>query len=134
MVEGGSDTVIVKASEKPDAILSLVEGRGQSTLSLNSAGAVQEYELTYNLNYSLSGVDGTLLIPPSAIALNRAMTYSDQYALAKQQEAELLARDMQNDAVDQLMRRLAVVRSLHPLPGEAAPGIAPRAPLPTPPL
>ena len=134
MVQGGSDTVIVKPSEKPEAILSLSEGRGQRTLSLNSQGVVQEYELVYNVTYSLTGADGTLLIPPSVIALNRAMTYSDQYTLAKAQEADLLYRDMQNDAVDQLTRRLAVVRSLHPAPGELTPGIAPRAPLPTPPL
>jgi LPS-assembly lipoprotein len=134
MVQGGSDTVIVKPSEKPEAILSLSEGRGQRTLSLNSQGVVQEYELVYSVTYSLIGADGALLIPPSVIALNRAMTYSDQYTLAKAQEADLLYRDMQNDAVDQLTRRLAVVRSLHPAPGELTPGIAPRAPLPTPPL
>jgi LPS-assembly lipoprotein len=134
VVQGGSDTVIVKPAESPEAILSLSEGRAQRTLSLNSQGVVQEYELVYNLTYSLRGADGTLLIPPSVIALNRAMTYSNQFALAKQQEADLLYRDMQYDAVDQLTRRLAVVRSLHPAPGEQTPGIAPRAPLPTPPL
>ncbi|KND56038.1 LPS-assembly lipoprotein RlpB precursor (Rare lipoprotein B) [Candidatus Paraburkholderia kirkii] len=134
MVQGGSDTVIVKPWEKPDATLNLSEGTGLSTLSLNSQGVVQEYELVYNLNYSLYGNDGTLLILPSVIALNRAMTYSNQYTLAKSQEATLLYNDMRNDAVDQLTRRLAVVRSLHPGPGEQTPGVAPRAPLPTPPL
>nr|WP_284506536.1 LPS assembly lipoprotein LptE [Caballeronia sp. GAWG1-5s-s] len=134
MVQGGSDTVIVKPSEKPDATLYLTEGQGLSTLSLNSQGVIQEYELVYNLSYTLVGADGTVLIPPSAIALNRAMTYSNQYTLAKSQEATLLYNDMRNDAVDQLTRRLAVVRSLHPTPAEQTPGIAPRAPLPTPPL
>ncbi|WP_167550971.1 LPS-assembly lipoprotein LptE [Caballeronia concitans] len=134
MVQGGSDTVIVKAWEKPDATLILSEGQGLSTLSLNSQGVVQEYELTYSLAYSLIGADGTVLIPQSVIALNRAMTYSNQYTLGKSQEATLLYNDMRLDAVDQLTRRLAVVRSLHPSPGEQAPGIAPRAPLPTPPL
>ena len=134
MVQGGSDTVIVKPFEKPDATLRLSEGQGMRTLSLNAQGVVQEYELVYNLNYSLMGADGTLLIPPSAIALNRSMTYSDQYTLAKGQEATLLYNDMRNDAVDQLTRRLATVRSLHPAPGELTPGVAPRAPLPVPPL
>jgi LPS-assembly lipoprotein len=134
VVEGGSDTVIVKVSEKPDAILSLGGGSGMKTLSLNAQGVVQEYELDYNLTYSMTGADGTLLIPPSIIALNRALTYSDQFTLAKGIEAQTLFRDMQFDAVDQLTRRLAVVRSLHPSPNEAAPGIAPRAPLPVPPL
>ncbi|WP_089158713.1 LPS-assembly lipoprotein LptE [Caballeronia sordidicola] len=134
VVEGGSDTVIVKVSEKPDAILSLTGGNGMKTLSLNAQGVVQEYELDYNLNYSMVGADGTLLIPPSVISLNRALTYSDQFTLAKGTEAQTLYRDMQFDAVDQLTRRLAVVRSLHPAPSEALPGIAPRAPLPVPPL
>ena len=134
VVEGGSDTVVVKASEKPDAILSLAGGTGMKTLSLNAQGVVQEYELDYNLGYSMVGADGTVLIPPSTIALNRALTYSDQYTLAKGTEAQTLFRDMQFDAVDQLTRRLAVVRSLHPTPNEALPGIAPRAPLPVPPL
>ena len=134
MVQGGSDTVIVKPYEKPDATLNLFEGQGLRTLSLNAQGVVQEYELVYNVNYSLMGADGTLLIPPSAIILNRSMTYSDQYTLAKSQESTLLYNDMRNDAVDQLTRRLATVRSLHPAPGEQTPGVAPRAPLPVPPL
>ncbi|SAL74068.1 lipoprotein [Caballeronia peredens] len=134
LVQGGSDTVIVKPYEKPDATLNVSEGTGLNTLSLNSQGVVQEYELVYSLSYSLYGADGTLLIPPSVILLNRAMTYSNQYTLAKAQESTLLYNDMRNDAVDQLTRRLAVVRSLHPAPGEQTPGVAPRAPLPTPPL
>ncbi|MDR5786492.1 MULTISPECIES: LPS assembly lipoprotein LptE [Caballeronia] len=134
MVQGGSDTVIVKPFEKPDATLNLNEGQGMRTLSLNAQGVIQEYELVFSLNYTLLGADGTLLIPPSTIALNRSMTYSDQYTLAKSQEATLLYNDMRNDAVDQLTRRLATVRSLHPAPGEQTPGVAPRAPLPVPPL
>jgi LPS-assembly lipoprotein len=134
VVEGGSDTVIVKGAEKPDAILTLGGGNGMKTLSLNAQGVVQEYELDYTMTYTMSGADGTLLIPPSVISLNRALTYSDQYTLAKGIEAQTLYRDMQFDAVDQLTRRLAVVRSLHPSPSEALPGIAPRAPLPVPPL
>ncbi|MFK4440088.1 LPS-assembly lipoprotein [Caballeronia udeis] len=134
VVEGGSDTVVVKAAEQPDAILSLTSASGMKTLSLNAQGVVQEYELDYSLGYSMVGADGTVLIPPSSISLNRALTYSDQFTLAKGIEAQTLFRDMQFDAVDQLMRRLAVVRSLHPAPSEALPGIAPRAPLPVPPL
>lgn len=134
MIEGGSDTVVVDSPSNADAVLTVSEGRGQSVLTLNLAGAAEEYALTYSLNYSLAGADGTVLIPHSAIALNRAMTYSVTYALAKNQESELLYADMQNDAVDQLTRRLATVHSLHPAPGQQTPGVSPRAPLPPPPL
>jgi LPS-assembly lipoprotein len=134
LVEGGSDTVVVKATESPDAILSLAGGNGMKTLSLNAQGVVEEYELDYNLTYTLTAADGTVLIPGSVIELNRALTYSDQFTLAKGIEAQTLYRDMQFDAVDQLTRRMAVVRSLHPAPGEQQPSVVPRAPLPVPPL
>ena len=41
VVEGGSDTVVVKAAEQPDAILSLTSASGMKTLSLNAQGVVQ---------------------------------------------------------------------------------------------
>ncbi|WP_321849205.1 LPS assembly lipoprotein LptE [Burkholderia diffusa] len=134
LVEAGSDTKIVKSADDADAVLSVWESRGQNTLTLNKFGSAQEYALFYTLNYTLTSKDGTVLIPPSAIALNRAMTYSDQYTNAKAQEADILYGDMQNDAVDQLMRRLAIVHSLTPAPEDVVPGVAPRAPLPPPPL
>ena len=134
MVQGGSDTVIVKAVSNADAVLHVSEVRGNSVLTMNSLGVVEEYEVTYTLLYSLNGTDGTVLIPQSAIELNRAMTYSDEFTQAKMAESDLLYADMQSDAVDQLIRRLGVVHSLHPAPGQGAPAVAPRVPLPPPPL
>jgi LPS-assembly lipoprotein len=133
MVEGGSQTRIVTHSDSADAILSISEGRGTGVLTLNAAGQVNEYELDYTMTYQLVGADGAVLLPPSVIRVNRAMTYSDQYALAKSQEAELLYRDMRNDAIDQLLRRMNAVRDLHPADGGVR-AVTPRAPLPTPPL
>ncbi|HEY3596413.1 MAG TPA: LPS assembly lipoprotein LptE, partial [Paraburkholderia sp.] len=82
IVEGGSDTVIVNSKANADAVLQVTESLGNSVLTLNSLGVVEEYALTYSLSYTLIGNDGTLLIPPSVIALNRAMTYSDQFSQA----------------------------------------------------
>jgi LPS-assembly lipoprotein len=134
IVQGGSDTVVVNSVANADAILQVSESLGNSVLTLNSLGVVEEYALTYGLNYSLVGKDGTVLIPPSSIALNRAMTYSDQFSQSKANEADILYADMRNDAVDQLSRRLSIVKSLHPAPGQGVPAVSPRAPFPPPPL
>jgi LPS-assembly lipoprotein len=134
MIEGGSDSVVVLTTAKADAVLHVTEARNFSTLTLNSLGQVLEYQANYSLNYLLTAADGTVLIRPGSIALNRAMTYSDQYATAKVTESNLLFADMQNDAVDQLLRRLAVLKTLTPTPDQVVPGIAPGAPLPPPPL
>jgi LPS-assembly lipoprotein len=132
MIQSGSDTVIVNSAANADAVLHVTEGQGIGVLTMNSLGIVEEYQINYSLSYSLSAADGTLLISPSAISLNRAMTYSDQYSTAKSSESVLLVADMQNDAVDQLVRRLAVVHSMHP--AAPAPSVAPHAPLAPPPL
>ena len=134
LVEGGSDTVVVDAVANADAVLHVTESRGLSTLTLNSLGVVEEYQVNYTLSYSLNSADGRVLVPPSAIALNRAMTYNTQYSTAKVAEADLLWSDMQSDAVDQLLRRLGAVHTLTPAPGQQVPGVAPGAPLPPPPL
>jgi LPS-assembly lipoprotein len=134
LVQGGSDTAVVNSPANADAILTLAEGRNFGTLTMNSMGLVEEYQMTYTLTYQLTGKDGTVLIPSSTIALNRAMTYSNQYATAKAAESDLLFADMQNDAVNQLIRRLSLVRSLRPTPEQQVPGVSPSTPLPSPPL
>jgi LPS-assembly lipoprotein len=136
-IEAGTDTQIVRDAKDikvADAILTISEGRGQGTLSLNAEGLVEEYELDLTVAYQLTGKDGSILIPPSNISLNRSMTYNDEFALAKQAETDILYRDMEHDAVDQLMRRLAVVHTLQPGEEPAVPAVNRQAPLPTPPL
>lgn len=132
-IEGGSDTVVVDTPKDADAILVLSFGSGQSALSFNANGVVQEYVLTTSVSYSLTTTTGVVLIPSSALSVNRAMSYSNQYALAKQTESQVLNDDMNNDLVDQIVRRLDAVRTVDP-DSPPVPGVRSRAPLPTPPL
>ncbi|CAG9247711.1 LPS-assembly lipoprotein LptE [Burkholderia diffusa] len=133
-VEAGSDTRIVETVEDADAVLRISESRGQGVLAINSKkGTVQEYQLDYTMEYVLTSADGTLLIAPSAIVLNRGMLYDTKYQAAKDLEASLLYSNMQDDAASQIMRRLSTVHSLRPAPTEVQPSIAPLGP-PAPPF
>jgi LPS-assembly lipoprotein len=49
-------------------------------------------------------------VPTTEIGLSRDMTYSDTQVLAKAEEEKLLYRDMQNDAAQQILRRMATVK------------------------
>ncbi|WP_081061779.1 LPS assembly lipoprotein LptE [Burkholderia territorii] len=135
-VEAGSDTRIVETIEDADAVLRISESRNQGVLARNSNsknGTVQEYQLDYTMEYALTSADGTLLIAPSAIVLNRGMLYNTKYQAAKELEASLLYSNMQDDAASQIMRRLSTVHSLRPAPTEVQPSIAPLGP-PAPPF
>jgi LPS-assembly lipoprotein len=130
LIEGGSDTVVVTDRKDADAILTVSTSSNQRTLTMSLAGVAQEYELVSYFSYQVSAQDGRVLLAPSTLRMNRSLTYSDQYYLAKSTEADLLYADMRSDAADQLVRRLAVVRNFN----STVPGINPRGPLPTPPF
>lgn len=135
MIEAGSDTKVLDSPKGADATLSMSFGRGQNALSFDINGVVQEYQLTTTVRYTLVAANGSTLIPDSSLSVNRAMSYSNQYALAKQTESTLLYRDMDSDIAEQLLRRLDVVHTLTPSdPDETVPVVRSRAPLPTPPL
>ena len=79
-------------------------------LSLSAAGRVQEYQLIYRVSFRVHDGRGQELLPLNDIVLRRDITFNDSQVLAKEQEEILLVRDMQNDAVQQVLRRLSAVR------------------------
>ena len=83
-------------------------------LSLSSAGRVREKRLRYIYGYRIVDQKGRDLVLPGVVELNRDLTYADSDVLAKTQEEDLLWRDMENDLVQQLMRRLAAAKPTPP--------------------
>jgi LPS-assembly lipoprotein len=60
--------------------------------------------------YTLTDAKGAVLIPRTEMNLNRIMSFDDAFVLAKQQEEVLLYKDMENDVVQQILRRLSQVQ------------------------
>ena len=88
----------------------LANDRGREILSLTGAGKVREYQLVQSLRFQLLDRAGKALIPPTGLSARREYTFDDSQVLGKEQEEALLYRDMQNDLVQQLMRRLGAAR------------------------
>ncbi len=107
-----SSTTVVSHPKEADAILTLDAIRSRSSKSLSARGATEEYALEMVVNYQLKDATGTALLGPDQLTLHRSMTYNDQYALSKAIESEQLYQDIENDAVDQLLRRLASVQPI----------------------
>lgn len=87
----------------------LSEIRDRLILSLGGQGRVREYSLRYRLAYQLTGKSG-VITPPTEILLRRDISFNDNEALAKESEEAMLYRDMQTDAVQQLIRRLQATK------------------------
>ena len=94
-----------------DAVLILSQERKNRTiLALSGGGRVREYRLNYTINYSLNDRDGKVIYPDSLIQLTRDFTYDDNLYLAKNAEEAFLYRDLEEDAVQQILRRLRSAR------------------------
>jgi LPS-assembly lipoprotein len=85
----------------------LSEDRGKHILSISGGGKVKEYNMRYQVAYQLDSPRGGNLLPKSEIVLNRDMTYDDTQILGKGEEEKLLWRDMEQDAVQQILLRLS---------------------------
>jgi len=111
-IASGTNAKLVPASENPQAVLSLLsEGRERLILSLNAQGQVTEYELRYLVSFRVYSPKGADFIPANQIVLRRPITFNDQ-VLAKEEEAELIYREMRQDMVQLIMRRLAAAKPL----------------------
>ena len=104
-------TRVEEDAAKAEARLQILSNdRGREILSLTGAGKVREYQLVQSLRFQLLDRAGKALIPPTSLTARREYTFDDSQVLGKEQEEALLYRDMQNDLVQQLMRRLGAAR------------------------
>jgi len=106
------DRIVIADKAENAEVMFVVQGeqQGRQILSLNSLGRVREYLLTYTLTFAVRDKAGRELLPSTQISLRRNMPYDESQALAKENEAALLYRDMQADIVQQIMRRLAAIK------------------------
>ena len=94
-----------------EAVLELLsENRERVVVGLSAAGQVRELQLRLGLRFRLRGQQGQELIPETHLQQQRDISYNEALALSKEDEEQMLMRNMQTDLVQQLMRRLAAVK------------------------
>ena len=88
----------------------LQEAREKTVVGVNSSGQVREFQLRIRVRFRVRTPDGEELVPDTEILQRRDLSFNESASLAKEAEEVLLYRDMQNDLVQQLLRRLAAVK------------------------
>jgi LPS-assembly lipoprotein len=107
-IKAGSKTTMAASAKESQAVLGVTaDSMAKNVLSLNSAGRVREYQLVRTFGFRVYDPLGRDLIPPGQIVVKRDITFDDSQVLSKQAEEILLVRDMEDDLVQQLLRRLA---------------------------
>ena len=110
-LEGIGSAKLVSSPEQAQAILDVtaVENNKQ-ILSLSIGGKVAEYLLTKRVLFRVRDAAGNDWLPTSELLVRRTYTYNDAEALAKGAQEQRLWREMQDDAVAQLVRRLQAAK------------------------
>lgn len=110
VIQSADAVEVMDSAEEAQVILKVTNERREKTiLSLQSSGSVAEFLFVYRVSYRVMNNQRQDLVAPNEISLRRAMQYDDTQILGKESEEELLFRDMQADAIQQMLRRLSTV-------------------------
>jgi len=110
-IQAGTKARVVDDPSKAEAVMQFTEEtRQKEILSLTGTGRVREFQLRYRVAFRVHDGKGAEYVPPNTIQLTRDVTFNDAEILAKEQEEQLLFRDMQIDMVQQILRRLAAAK------------------------
>ena len=108
---GGTTRVVTNPKDAEAVLKILAETREKTVHTITGAGRVYEFQLGISVRFELT-VPGRELpvIPATEANARRIVTYSEAAPTAKDQEEQLLYKDMQVDIAGRILRHIAVVR------------------------
>jgi LPS-assembly lipoprotein len=110
-ISAGTHAKVVDEAKSAQATLHVVaDNQHKDILSIGTDGRVREFQLVRDFTFRVDDKAGHLLVTPSPITLRRDVTFSDSAVLSKEAEETLLWRDIQEDLVQQILRRLAAAK------------------------
>ena len=99
--------------QPPQVVVDILqELREKTVVGVNASGQVREFQLRIRLRFRMRTPQGRDLIEDTEIIQQRDISFNESAVLAKEAEEGLLYRDMQSDIVQQLLRRIAAVKTL----------------------
>lgn len=100
-----------KQAQQADVILDILqEQRQRVVVGVNASGQVRELQLRMTVRFRLRTPEGVEWIEPAELYQQRDLSFNETAALSKEVEESMLYRDMQNDIVQQIVRRLSRVK------------------------
>jgi LPS-assembly lipoprotein len=110
-LENGGATRVVASAADAQVVLdvtSVVDDKG--VLSLSSGGRVREYLLTKRVSFNVHDSAGRDWLPASEFSIRRSYTFNESEVLARNEQELRLLKEMQTDAVQQIVRRLQAAK------------------------
>jgi LPS-assembly lipoprotein len=110
-IAAGSEAKVTATATAAEVILDVpVVLDDKDVLSLSSGGSVREYLLVTRVQFRLHDKEGNDWMPAGEIIVRRSYTFNETQVLARDLQEQRLLREMQTDAVQQIMRRLQTAK------------------------
>jgi LPS-assembly lipoprotein len=110
-IDGAGGTHVVAAAKDATVTLDVTSVTDdKQVLTLSSGGRVSEYQLTKHVGFSLHDSEGHDWLPAAEITVRRAYTFNESEVLAREAEETRMLKEMQTDAVQQIVRRLQAAK------------------------
>ncbi|WP_054774448.1 LPS assembly lipoprotein LptE, partial [Methylogaea oryzae] len=120
---GRAGATVQTSATSDSVVIQLAIAQTIRPISLNRSGIAREFDLGYNVTYEIKNAKGEILDPSQKLKISREQ-YNDQFLIMGRTEEETQMRlEMQEEAADTLVRRLAFLLRRHP-PAEAEPAAA----------
>jgi LPS-assembly lipoprotein len=105
-LEGGGTTIAETAAAAQVTLDLLNVADDKQVLSLTGGGRVREYSLTKRVTFGVRDTAGRDWLPAAEIVVRRSYSFNESEVLAREAQESRLLREMQTDAVQQIVRRL----------------------------
>jgi LPS-assembly lipoprotein len=105
-LEGGGLAIAEKASAAQVTLDVSGVSDGKDVLSLSGGGRVREYALSKRVTIAVHDAEGHDWMPAAEIVVRRSYSFNESEVLAREAQEAKLLKEMQSDAVQQIVRRL----------------------------
>jgi LPS-assembly lipoprotein len=109
-IRTGTATKLVDRAAAQAVVEIVSEARERDVLSVNAQGRAREYRIVQRVVFRAHDGKGRELLPVTTLAASRDLAVSEAELLAREAEEVQLHLDMQIDLVQQLLRRLSVLK------------------------
>ncbi len=111
VIRASSRTKLAPSMAEAEATLEILNvAMDRSILSLSGGGRVRDFNLIYRVTYRVLDHRGEIIAPQTDVTLTRILPFLDALIIAKESEERLLQKDMQTDAVQQILWRLSAIK------------------------
>ena len=108
---GNAGAQVIDVPQDATAQLRIVrEDFGRRVLSVDITGKAIEYELFYTVDFEVTDTAGKELLSRQQMTSTRDFTFDEAELLGKTNEDELLHKEMRQEMVQRVLRRLARVQ------------------------